>query len=141
MQQTNWLVHGNFFGFGNDATETLYETKEGAVVLSFGPSQHETVGGLGPEWSLRGVGDYLGDGKDQVLIENNHGWLVVGEVNPAGVMTYKSLGGLGSEWHFLGTSDYLHNGHDTFLIENAAGHTAVGDAAALTWGAEYTWLS
>lgn len=137
MQQVDFLVHGNFSGHDND--EALYQVKDtGSLILQDGG--HEVrVGGLGPEWSLRGVGDYLGDGKSQVLIENASGWLVTGEVEH-GLMTYKSLGGLGPEWHFVGTADYLHNGHDTYLIENDHGHYAVGDAAALTWGASYTWM-
>lgn len=139
MNQTDFLVHGNFDG-RHDSAEFLYEEEgTGSLILQAG-GHVQRVGGLGTEWSLRGVGDYLGDGKDQILIENTNGALYVGEVNH-GIMTYKSLGGLGSEWHFVGTSDYLHNGHDEYLIENTAGHFAVGDASALTWGASYTWLT
>lgn len=138
MLQPNWLVHANFNGH-NDPDQFLYEEKGSGDVVLHDNTHDVRVGGLGPEWSLRGVGDYLGDHKDQILIENTNGWLVTGEIDH-GVMTYKSLGGLGPEWHFVGTADYLHNGHDTYLIENDHGHYAVGDAAALTWGASYSWL-
>lgn len=143
MKQNDFIVHGNFLGTGNADTEVLYEEKAtGSLIVSFGSGHwEERVGGLGPEWSLKGVADYLGDERDQILIENRDGALYLGEVNHAGLMTYKSLGGLGPEWHFLGSADYLHNGHAEYMIENNAGHIAVGDAAALNWGSEYTWLS
>jgi len=46
----------------------------GAAVYTF-------VANLGPEWSFKGVGDFLGDGKDDFLIQNSAGAVVVGSGN------------------------------------------------------------
>lgn len=138
MLQYDFLVSGSFSARG-ETDEYLYEAKTTGSLFLHDGGHEVRVGGLGSEWALRGVGDYLGDGKDQILIENTSGWLVTGEVNH-GVMTYHSLGGLGPEWSFVGTKDYLNNGHDEFMIQNTHGLVAVGDAAAQTWGVSYTLI-
>jgi hypothetical protein len=76
---------------------------------------------------VRGAGDFLGDGKDQYLLENTSGLLAFGEVT-GGEANYTFLPvGIGPEWKFVGTGDYLGEGHDQFLLENTSGAVDVAD--------------
>ncbi|HWF01825.1 MAG TPA: hypothetical protein VG248_18655 [Caulobacteraceae bacterium] len=129
---------GDFLGAG--ARQFMMENTYGSVVVGQITSgaggrdliTYELVAGLGPEWSFKGVGDYLGDGHDQFLIENTAGVVVVGEVDPAldggGFQTnYAEVGALGPEWAFEGSGDFLGDGKAQFLIENTAGALVAGE--------------
>jgi hypothetical protein len=56
---------------------------------------------LGPEWKFAGVGDYLGEGHDQFLIESTNGAVVIGDL-VSGQIHFTQVGGLGAEWLFHG---------------------------------------
>jgi hypothetical protein len=78
------------------------------------------VGALGVGWTFEGVGDFLGDGLSDFLIQNaSTGAVVVGEVVD-GQAQYTQVGGLGPQWVFQGVGDYGGTGTDSFLIENRA---------------------
>ena len=78
-----------------------------------------------------GSGDLLGDGKDQFLIENANGAVVVGEVGRTTRPTYTQVTALGSEWKFEGVGDFLGDGKSEFLIENTqTGAVVVGEVGA-----------
>ncbi len=113
----------------------LIENANGAVLVGSpapigdqlnDPLQYTVVGSLGPEWSFRGVGDYLLHGDDQFLIENSSGAVVVGEVTN-GQAVYTQVAALGPEWTFVGTGDLLGLGASQFLIENSSGAVVVAD--------------
>jgi len=116
---------------GDNLSDILIQAGNGAVVIgeTAGTSHQETyqpVGGLGPEWSFRGAGDYLGSGHDQYLIENSSGAVMVGSIADSQTH-YAQIGALGPEWRFVETGDFLGEGRSQFLIENTAGAIVVGD--------------
>src|SRR6202042_34635 len=76
---------------------------------------------LGPEWSFEGVGDFLGDGRSDFLIENVGGDVVVGEAGSNDQVTFTSVAALGPEWTFRGAGDFLGDHKADFLIENTSG--------------------
>lgn len=145
-----WSFRGNgdFLGdgFGRSSTATwsslaqvsttspaqfLIENANGAVVvgdLTNGHISYTQVGALGPEWTFKGVGDFLQHGDDQFLIENANGAVVVGEV-VGGQANYTPIAALGSEWSFRGVGDFLGDGRSDFLIQNTAGAVVVGEVA------------
>ncbi len=107
----------------------LIENSSGSVVVgevANGQAIFLPVASLGPEWSFRGVGDYLLHGDDQFLIENTAGAVYVGEV-VAGQAAYTPIASLGPEWKFLGSGDFLADGRSDFLIENTSGAVVAGE--------------
>jgi hypothetical protein len=98
------------------------------------------VGAIGPaDWTFEGTGDFLGDGKSDILLQSTSGSgaLVVGELNAADQFVYTQIGGVGPEWTFKGTGDYLGEGHDQFLIQDpSTGVVVVGDV--ISGSAHYT---
>jgi hypothetical protein len=130
---------------GGSVSDILISNTNGAVVVgevSGGQESYTAVAGLGPEWSFRGTGDFLGDGKSSFLVENAGGFVDVAEV-ANGKTTYSEVAALGPEWKFVGTGDFwgLNQGvligmspywyttggsQDQFLIENASGQLDLG---------------
>ena len=64
-----------------------------------GQAAYTQIAALGPEWSFKGVGDSLGEGHDQFLIENTAGAVVVGDWT-GGQIHYTQVTALGPEWAF-----------------------------------------
>ena len=131
-------MRDDFTGHGH--SDALVETGSGGVMIGelgsgAGAFAWTTVSGLGPEWSFRAHGQFLGDGKSEFLIENNSGTLAVGSVS-GGATSYTVVGGLGPEWSFKGSADLLGRGSDQFIIENSSGAVAAG--AVVNGQAQYT---
>jgi hypothetical protein len=115
--------------------------------VSGGTASYTTVAGLGPEWKFVGSGDFLGDGKDQFLIENSSGQVDVGSVgwtvindSYQQILTYTPVAALGPEWKFVGVGDYSGTGLSSFLIENTSGAVVTGAVNSLG-SAQYTAVS
>ncbi|HWF01826.1 MAG TPA: NF038122 family metalloprotease [Caulobacteraceae bacterium] len=114
---------------GDDVSDILIENTGGAVVygeIIDQQLQYTSVGGLGPEWSFRGVGNYLGNGQDGFLIENSSGAIVLGN---AVTGAYTAVSGLGPEWTFEESGPFFGDSQDQFLVENSAGAVVVGEIA------------
>lgn len=129
----------NYGGTGVTGT-LMVSPKTGALVLAQVKGDpaltYQQIGGLGPEWSLYGAGDLLGDGNDGFLLENTGGALVVGE-DLAGAAQYTAIGGVGSTWSIVGTGQYTGTGQDDFMMRNTANGVLV--VGAVTDGtAQYT---
>lgn len=112
----------------------------GAVVLGTvqnGQAQYAQVAGLGPEWSFAGAGDFLGEGADQVLIQNTSGSVVAGDVR-SGHASWTQVASLGADWKIVGCGDFLGDGRADFLVENTnsgaidAGEVGAGGQANYT---------
>jgi beta-glucanase (GH16 family) len=69
---------------------------------------------------------FLQNGVSDILIENTHGALAVGELSN-GKMSYATIGGVGSEWSFHGAGAFSGDSHDQFLMENSSGTVAIGE--------------
>src|SRR5439155_25214795 len=71
-----------------------------------GAASFNLIGGLGPEWSFAGNGDFLGHARGEFLIHNTGsvagGTLAVGEVN-GGAARFTVIGGVGAEGECAGT--------------------------------------
>ena len=72
-------------------------------------------------WSIAGVGDFNGDGADDILRVHTSG-LVMGELsNGNGTFSPKVLNFKQAGWDILGTGDFNGNGMDDVLIANPTG--------------------
>jgi hypothetical protein len=129
----------------------VVEAANGALQLASvirGGLNYTSLGGLGPEWTFVGAGDFLGNGGADFLIENSSGAVVVGEVSyepPQDVygsgitplasfhtasVVYTRVAGLGPEWSIVESGDFLGNGKTDFLMENTNGSLVVGEVSA-----------
>jgi len=117
---------------GTGASDFLLQNSNGALVLAGvtgGHAAYEQIGGLGPEWTLAGDGDFMADGHDSFLIHDTAGDVAVGEIGTDGQAHYSLIGALGPEWSFKATGDFLNNGQDGFLIENSSGALVFGSVS------------
>jgi hypothetical protein len=110
-------------------SDFLIKNTLGAVVVGEvvdDQAQFTQIGGLGPEWTFEGTGNFLGGAAAGFLIENTNGAVVLGGVAD-GQATYAQISGLGHEWKFEGVGDFLGDGKADFLIENNLGAVVVGE--------------
>jgi beta-glucanase (GH16 family) len=129
-----WTIASTGDYLGNGKAQFLLENTNGALDIgsvsvssvSGHTATYTQVGSIGPEWSIHGSGDFLGQGSDQFLMENTNGAVVVASVEN-GQAQYTKVGAVGSEWTVEGSGDFLNNGHDQFMIENTNGAVDVGD--------------
>ena len=64
------------------------------------------LGNPGPTWQIKGTGDFNGDGKSDILWQNNDGTAGLWMMNGAAVTSEVALGNLGPTWHIEGTGDF-----------------------------------
>ncbi len=142
-------VKSDFYGTGE--SDILIAKQSGEVVTGaisgFGLEQFSLIGGLGPEWSFHGTGDYLGEGYSQFLIASTGGAVMIGDAS-SGTAVYTQVASLGSEWTFRESGDFLNHGKSDFLLENTIGQVFVGEVASgqahftqvAALGAEWTFV-
>ena len=136
LSTSQWSIVGTGDFLGDGKSDILIENiGSNAGLVGIGEVSNGQVAFTFPtavtlsQWKFVGTGDFLGDGKDQFLIENigsNAGLLGIGEVT-GGQVAFTFPTTLASQWTIVGTGDYLAEGHDQFLIENTSGAIDIGD--------------
>jgi len=138
-----FLIYNN--GDVIDGALTVGEVIDGELIFT-------ELGSLGPEWEFKGVGDFLGHGRDGFLIYNTGdiigGSLVIGEMID-NTLTFTDIGAVGEEWEFVGTGDYIGDARTDFLMFNTGSGAlvagSVDGAASFTeignFGSEWSFHS
>jgi hypothetical protein len=72
-----------------------------------------------------GTGDFNGDGRSDILWQNDSGEAAIWEMNGTTVIGAASIGNPGPDWHIMGTGDYNHDGKSDILWQNSSGAVAV----------------
>ncbi len=132
------MVRAQFADTQNGAfSDILIENTSGVVdygqISANGQEAYTNITGLGQEWTLEGVGEFLTNEANDpnpvpsygFLMENTSGDVYITESNGK----FIQLPGLGPEWSFEGVGDFLSEGHDQYLIENTSGALVIGDYA------------
>ena len=89
-------------------------------------------------WDVAGVGDFDGDGADDILRVHSSG-LVIGEMSDGyGEFTPQVLNFRSEGWSILGTGDFNHNGKDDVLIANPTGASPTVGLLGY-WESGVTW--
>ena len=60
-----------------------------------------TIGGVGATWHVADVGDYNGDGKDDIFWRRDDGLLAVWNMNGFATLSTGTTGSIGSDWHVI----------------------------------------
>ena len=94
--------------------------------LTNGPA--DTISGVGTDWSLAGVGDLNGDGKDDVLFRHQgDGLIAYWQMNGTSATTTTFLDGVGTDWHIVGMGNFDGDANHTsdVLWHNDNGANAI----------------
>jgi hypothetical protein len=86
---------------------------------------NQSVANLGLDWNIVGTGDFGGDGKDDVLLRNDSGQVVIWQMNGAQIVSNTSVATPGNDWHVQDVGDYNSDGHSDVLWRNDSGQVAV----------------
>jgi hypothetical protein len=87
----------------------------------------------GPTWHIKGTGDFYGDGRTDVLWQNDDGSVGLWELDGTTVLR----GGLtdvnpGPAWHIAGTGDFYQDGHTDILWQNDNGSVGLWEMDGTT---------
>ena len=88
-----------------------------------------SVGNPGPNWHALGAGDFNGDGRADIVWQNDNGEVVVWDLNGTSVIGGGTLGNPGPSWHAMGTGDYNHDGRSDILFQNSSGEVVVWEVS------------
>jgi Fibronectin type III domain/FG-GAP-like repeat len=74
---------------------------------------------VSPAWHIAGVGDFLGNGQSDLVLESGSGQVVIWMLE-GGVIKYTmSLPTLSGGWHVVGAGDFNGDGQADLVLENA----------------------
>jgi hypothetical protein len=127
-----WHVVGTGDFNGDGRADILWRNDNGRVTNWLGTAEGGFTGNIANAeshadmtWEIEGIGDFNGDGRDDVLWRNS----VTGDITnwlcqPNGGFsgnTQFAYNNAGMEWHIVGTGDYNGDGRDDILWRNDNG--------------------
>ena len=131
LVDTAWDVAGtgDFNGDGRD--DVLFRNDNGAIFNLLGTANggvqnngDNSYMGLSSSWTVSGVGDFNGDGKDDILFRDANG-VIFNYLGTASGGFTGNTGNLytdiGDEWTVAGTGDFNGDGRDDILFRNDNG--------------------
>ena len=132
---------GDFFGDGKadaillqgqDGSVALWDITNGAISnAGFAKLTDGTLANPGAAWQIKGVADFSGDGKSDIVLQNQDGsvaiWNMSGTtVASAGlVMSGTAVANPGPGWRVAGTGDFYGDGKSDVLLQNQDGSVAI----------------
>jgi serralysin len=75
----------------------------------------------GPSWHVIGTGDFNGDGKSDILLQNTDGQVSIWEMNGTNMIAHAPVADPGPSWHAIGTGA---SGSD-ILLQNTNGQSSI----------------
>ncbi len=127
----SWTIvgTGDFNGDGRD--DVLWRNSNGQLsdwlgtaTGGFTPNDANALTSVPTSWSVVGVGDFNGDGRDDILWRNTNGQLSnwLGQVNGGFVGNdANAFTSVPTNWHVAGIGDFNGDGRDDILWRNDAG--------------------
>jgi hypothetical protein len=81
----------------------------------------QTIGHVGREWHVVGLGDFNGDGRSDILWQNDNGSLLTFHMNGAHIDSAQAPLSLPADWHIYGIGDFGGDGKSDILWRNDNG--------------------
>ena len=138
---SSWSVAGIGDFTGDGDADILWQNSNGSLALwlmdgstitsSATPTCEGSAVSPGSSWSVAGIGDFTGDGDDDILWQNSNGslamWLMDGStITSTATPTYEgSAVSPGSSWSVAGIGDFTGNGDADILWRNSNGSLAM----------------
>ncbi|WP_309611458.1 FG-GAP-like repeat-containing protein [Sphingomonas sp.] len=128
---TDWKIAaiGDFNGDGRD--DILWRNDNGAIGSWSGDSTggfaYNPAGGVIPvpnEWHIEGVGDFNGDGRDDILWRSDGGVISTWSSAANGSYSYTAafgLTGVPNDWQIVAIGDYNGDSRDDIMWRNSSG--------------------
>ncbi len=133
----DWIVKGVGDFNGDGKSDILFQNAaanggcyiwamDGTTILNNGTGY---LGAAGKDWAVRGVGDFNGDGKSDILFQNTAGsgacyiWTINGTTILNNGTGY--VGPAGADWVATGVGDYNGDGKSDILFQNANANNAI----------------
>ena len=88
-------------------------------------SEGTTCRTLAPSWHAEGAGDFNGDGKADILWQNDDGTPAIWLMNGTSFIGGGGLANPGPSWHVAGTGDFNGDGKADILWQNDDGTPAI----------------
>ena len=120
---------GDFNGDGID--DILWRNDNGAIFNFIGKANGGVQNngdnswmGLSASWTVSGVGDFNGDGRDDILFRDANGVIFDYLANASGGFTANTnnlFTDIGDDWHVAGVGDFNGDGRDDILFRNDNG--------------------
>src|SRR5260221_3611590 len=80
----------------------------------------------GTTWQVEGAGDFNGDGKSDIIWQNDSGQAAMWLMNGTTVSVADAIGpNMGTSWHIEGTGDFNGDGKADILWQNDSGQAAI----------------
>jgi Ca2+-binding RTX toxin-like protein len=112
--------------FRNTTTGEVYvwNSQTGSTAVNF---LGQSLGTVGTNWSIKGVGDFNADGRADVLWRSDAGDVYVWLDSPTGapVMTGQTISSVGIDWSILGIGDFNGDGREDILWRHTDGELYV----------------
>ena len=138
-----WQIKGTGDFYGDNHSDILFQNQDGSVeiwdmngtVVTQGGEVSDAQGNVinpGPTWRIAGTGDFYGDGKTDILFQNQDGSAVIWEMNGTEITKGGAVGvngaavDPGSNWHIVGTGDFNNDGKTDIVFRDQTG-------AVVTW--------
>jgi Ca2+-binding RTX toxin-like protein len=137
MRQAPTGAHVAGFGDfdGDGRSDVLWQSAGNQLQASFGSAgggfidgAAVTTSGMGPGWGIAAIGDFDGDGRDELLGRNGSSgelasWSGAGLVSGT-LLTARASGTVATDWHVTGTGDFNGDGRDDILWRNEDGRVS-----------------
>ena len=137
----SWSVAGIGDFTGDGDADILWQNTNGSLAMwlmdgstitsSATPTYEGSAVSPGASWSVAGIGDFTGNGDDDILWRNTNGsltmWLMGGStIESSATPTYEgSAVSPGSSWSVAGIGDFTGNGDADILWRNSNGSLAM----------------
>ncbi|WP_428490228.1 beta strand repeat-containing protein [Rhodopila sp.] len=138
---------GDFFGDakadtillqGQDGSVALWKVQNGTITTpGFATLQSGAAANPGPAWQIRGVDDFSGDGKSDIVLQNQDGSVAIWNMNGTTVAsdgvvvtTGTNAANPGPSWRVVGTGDFYGDGKGDVLLQNQDGSVAIWEIGA-----------
>ena len=80
------------------------------------------IGAVSSDWKVQGLGDFNGDGKQDVLWRNDSGIVCQWQLDGASINSAGGVGTAGLDWSIVGIGDFDGDGKDDILWRNTNGN-------------------
>jgi serralysin len=153
----SWHVAATGDTDGDNRSGILFQNNNGALAIwesanmvTGGPGQvvHFTtqadLGNVGTTWHVKGMGDFNGDGRADIIFQHDSGALAIWELGgPSGtsIIGQFNLPSVGPTWHVVGVRDMNADAKADLVFQNDNGAVAVWENFSPTGAQTATFLT